>query len=185
DLRKVLPSYFMQNHIPKRDMRTDFDRNMVSMTESRNNFNNQNEFYQNGIRDCTYTVTRSQQQINFNNTSSEREMSPGFNKNPDSFYRNIRNNVMTTQADFTDNQNNINNSLAHQNGVGGYIHNFHPQQQVDFNNISPERETRTGYNSNIININSPYENTGNNIMTTQAALMTDIQNNCLHHQNGV
>ncbi|CAB4423326.1 unnamed protein product [Rhizophagus irregularis] len=122
DLRQILPFYLTQNHIPKSEMRIDPNinmnpiqrRNTEQIISNQNNFDNGNHgFYQNDVIDNTYNVTQPQQQIDSNNVSS-------FNRNSSSFHRSIGNNVMTT-----DNQNNVN---------GGYIHDIHPQQQVNSNN---------------------------------------------------
>src|SRR6266542_6309886 len=85
----------MQNHNTKNEMKTDSDRNMnslhgynnmvkqaVSTNDRQNNFYNQNLFYQNGVGG---NVIQQQQQIDFNNMPSEREMRPSFNRNTESF----------------------------------------------------------------------------------------------------
>jgi len=76
----------------------------------------------------------------------------------------------------TDSQNNFSNPNGfHQNGVCGYTYNVtHLQQQIDFNNMSPKREMRPDFNRNT---DLFHGNIGNNVMTTQTALMTDNQNN--------
>ncbi|CAB4388750.1 unnamed protein product [Rhizophagus irregularis] len=166
DLKQILPFYLMQNHIPKSEaMRMDSNINMNQMNDNQNNFGNGNGFYQNGVVDYTYNVTQPRQPIDFNNISPKREMRPGFNRNSDSLYRNIGNNIMATPMN--DNQNNVNE-------VGGYIQNvIHPQQQVDFNNVSPaEREMRPVHNNNR-NTNISHENIKDNLMTTQVTSMMD------------
>ncbi|CAB5196514.1 unnamed protein product [Rhizophagus irregularis] len=175
DLKQILPFYLMQNHIPKSEvMRMDSNINMNQMNDNQNNFGNGNRFYQNDVVDYTYNVTQPRQQIDFNNISPKREMRPGFNRNSNSLYRNIGNNIMATPMN--DNQNNANE-------VGSYIHNaIHPQQQVDFNNVTPaEREMRPVYN----NRNTSHENIKDNLMTTQATSMIDNQKSCLPYQNEV
>jgi hypothetical protein len=175
DLKQILPFYLMQNHIPKSEaMRMDSNINMNQMNDNQNNFGNGNGFYQNDVVDYTYNVT---QLIDFNNISPKREMRSGFNRNSDSLYRNIGNNIMATPIN--DNQNNVNE-------VGGYIHNvIHPQQQVDFNNVPPaEREMRPVHNNNR-NTNISHENIKDNLMTTQVTSMMDNQKNCLPYQNEV
>ncbi|CAB4383984.1 unnamed protein product [Rhizophagus irregularis] len=128
------------------------------------------------VKYYTYSVTQPRQQIDFNNISPKSEMRPSFNRNSNSLYRNIGNNIMATPMN--DNQNNANE-------VGGYIHNaIHPQQQVDFNNVSPaEREMRPVYNNR--NTNTSHENIKDNLMTTQATSMIDNQKSCLPYQNEV
>ncbi|UZO25404.1 uncharacterized protein OCT59_017670 [Rhizophagus irregularis] len=187
DLKQILPFYLMQNHIPKSEMRMDSNINMnqlhersteqmIPMNDNQNNFENGNGFYQNDVVDYTYSVTQPRQQIDFNNISPKSEMRPSFNRNSNSLYRNIGNNIMATPMN--DNQNNANE-------VGGYIHNaIHPQQQVDFNNVSPaEREMRPVYNNR--NTNTSHENIKDNLMTTQATSMIDNQKSCLPYQNEV
>ncbi|CAG8693823.1 hypothetical protein GLOIN_2v1473489 [Rhizophagus irregularis DAOM 181602=DAOM 197198] len=162
DLKQILPFYLTQNHIPKSEMRIDPNinmnpiqrRNTEQMISNQNNFDNGNHgFYQNDVVDYTYNVTQpQQQQIDSNNVSS-------FNRNSSSFHRSIGNNVMTT-----DNQNNVNE---------GYIHNdIHPQQQVDFNNISPPM--RPVYN-NYRNTNSSNENIENNNQGSHQNRVEDTQ----------
>ncbi|POG82752.1 hypothetical protein GLOIN_2v1810870 [Rhizophagus irregularis DAOM 181602=DAOM 197198] len=178
DLKQILPFYLMQNHIPKSEaIRMDSNINMNQMNDNQNNFGNGNGFYQNGIVDYIYNVTQPRQLIDFNNISPKREMRPGFNRNSDSLYRNIGNNIMATPMN--DNQNNVNE-------VGGYIQNvIHPQQQVDFNNVSPaEREMRPVHNNNR-NTNISHENIKDNLMTTQVTSIMDNQKNCLPYQNEV
>ncbi|CAB5308497.1 unnamed protein product [Rhizophagus irregularis] len=178
DLKQILPFYLMQNHIPKSEaMRVDSNINMNQMNDNQTNFGNGNGFYQNGIVDYIYNVTQPRQPIDFNNISPKREMRPGFNRNSDSLYRNIGNNIMATPMN--DNQNNVNE-------VGGYIQNvIHPQQQVDFNNVSPaEREMRPVHNNNR-NTNISHENIKDNLMTTQVTSIMDNQKNCLPYQNEV
>jgi len=211
ELKRFLPFYFMQNHIPKRKMRTDSE-NMFSMTDNQNNFGNQNGFCQNVVGGYNYNVThpnillKKEMRPDFgnagnnvvvtplmpnnqndiindsyyqnrngsynhnvihpqqrdNNVSSEREMRSSFNS--------FHGNVMTTSV-MTDNQNNVNNDLHYQNE--GYIHNdvIHLERQSDLNNMPSYTNTN--------------ENIRYNVMETQANSMTDIQNNCSHHQNGV
>ncbi|PKY24267.1 hypothetical protein RhiirB3_387853 [Rhizophagus irregularis] len=162
DLKQILPFYLTQNHIPKSEMRIDPNinmnpiqrRNTEQMISNQNNFNNGNHgFYQNDVVDYTYNVTQpQQQQIDSNNVSS-------FNRNSRSFHRSIGNNVMTT-----DNQNNVN---------GGYIHNdIHPQQQVDFNNISPPMRPVC---NNYRNTNSSNENIENNNQVSHQNRVEDTQ----------
>ncbi|CAB5206798.1 hypothetical protein RhiirA5_423928 [Rhizophagus irregularis] len=143
-LKQFLPSYFMKNHIIERRMKTSSNKNMNSMTDNHNNSGNQDRFYQNRALNYNYNVTHQQ---------------------PDSFHGNIGNNVMVSSpTSMPDNQNNI-------NGVGGYIQNVIPQQQINVNNMSlAEREMRPGYESST---NLPHGKTS----------MIDIQSNCLPHQN--
>ncbi|RGB40220.1 hypothetical protein C1646_800462 [Rhizophagus diaphanus] len=175
-LKQVLPYYFMQSRIPKREMRVDSDRNMnplrdrnaeqvVLMTDNQNHFGNQNQnrFYLNDAKGYTHP----QKPINFSNTMLPRE-----DRNTNV---NIRTNVMATSQTvlMSENQNNHNNiGLHHQNSVEGYINNnvICSQQHVDLNNFSShESDIRLCNNRN--NTNLSHED--------------NIQNDCLLHQNRI
>ncbi|CAG8620144.1 uncharacterized protein OCT59_010592 [Rhizophagus irregularis] len=173
-LKQVLPYYLMQSRIPKREMRVVSDRNMnplrdrnaeqvVLMTDNQNHFGNQNQnrFYLNDAEGYTHP----QKLINFSNTS----MLPREDRNTNV---NIRTNVMATSQTvlMSENQNNNNIGLHHQNSVGGYINNsvICSQQHVGLNNFSSHESDIC----NNRNTNLSHEN--------------NIQNDCLlHHQNRI
>jgi hypothetical protein len=180
DLIRILPFYFMQNHLREtrmgsnREMRMDSNINlnplhernteqMISIDGNQNNFGNENGFYQNGVVDYTCNVTQPQQQIDSNNIT---------NFNTNSFHRSIGNNVMVVSMD--DNQNNVNE-------FGDYVHNvIRPPKHVEFDNMSQtERVMRPVYT----NTSSSNENIEDNLMTTQMTSMVDNQKICLPHQN--
>ncbi|GBB85096.1 hypothetical protein RclHR1_11680001 [Rhizophagus clarus] len=176
DLKQILPLYFMKNYILKREIRSNFNKNMnpfhehykeqmVLMTDIHNNFGNRNEFYHNGdVKYDNYDVTHQHQQQHFgfnNNMTAKRET--------DSFHGNIENNLMVSPHATLMPDNNQNNNINE-----GYIRNVIPQHQINFNMSFAEREMRPDYKSST-NISH-----GDNTMTTQ---MNDIQSNYLPHQN--
>ncbi|GBB83830.1 hypothetical protein RclHR1_01050004 [Rhizophagus clarus] len=164
-LKQILPHYFMQNHIPKKEINTNSDRNMNSlrgnitsqvilMADNRNNFDNQNRFYQNEVGNYNHP----QQPINFNSTLPKREIR---NRNTD---MNVGNNAISVSRTvlMTDSQSNNNDDdFHHQNRVGVYINNVicPPQQEIRLDNR---------------NMNLTHEN-----------IEDDVQNNRLFYQNRI
>ncbi|GBB84869.1 hypothetical protein RclHR1_11450002 [Rhizophagus clarus] len=134
NLKQFLHSYFIQYQLPYHWRNTE---QMISMNDYQGN---KNGFHQNEAVNYIYNVTQPRQQIDFNNISSKREISPCFNRNKGLFHRNIESSSIV--APMIDDQIHINDN-------GGYNHNIiHQQQQVGFNNISPsDRELRPVYNN--------------------------------------